>query len=200
MSFPMEAFDVRGVVGTLTYYPSDPTVPALMIERCDNRNGDAPHPLSVNLSEYGWYPDGLQIAVKEYEPWALKEAQYLVNLGVLERGERVKGQFDSGWRVYRILPEHLKAGVADAWAAHVASINGEPIVRPDLDTSPEKLRSLTAFYLRRYEERMHLSNARPAELRQLISLWLEVEAKDCVFTNCSPAAQREIIDALEDKE
>ena len=201
MPLPVEAFDTRGYVGTLTYYPTCPRCPALLVNHVSL--GGEYVTLSTNLEEYGWYADGLQIAVKQYESAYLKTANALVALGILKpTSQAIPGPFrKDAWRVYDLVPEALKPGVAEAWTEHLADLATAPAeaIPPKTDApdhSPENLRRLTRIHIKRYEDRRGWGNANPAELSRLVAVWMGVEAENYVYENLSDEAKAEISDAI----
>lgn len=119
---PVEAFDVRGYVGYLSAYITAPSVPALLVGVV--RGGvEEPKTISVNLEDYGWYPVGLQFAVKEYDEYDARAASALAFLGVLKfTGTTIPGPHGPGWKVYDLVPEALKPGVLDAWQRHLQQL------------------------------------------------------------------------------
>lgn len=119
----IEAFDVRGYVGWLTCYVSSPTTPALLVGTIRDGEGEQPSHLSVNLQDYGWYPVGLQIAVKEYDAGDSRIARALAAQGVLkDTGKKIAGPHGPGWVIYDLVPEMLKPGVVEAWKSHIESL------------------------------------------------------------------------------
>lgn len=197
---PVECFDVRGYVGFLTAYVSDPELPALLVQKVDDITRPEPFPLSVNLVEHGWRADGLEIAVKDYEPWYARVALMLVAHDVLvPTGKIVEGPFDSRWTVYKLVEDKLKPEAIEAWKAWLAEIRGGD--RPEgMDLSPENLKRLAQAYIARYEKRLTWPNAIPGELRSLIALWREVEKKGGDWDQISRQARQEVVEAIEDEE
>lgn len=201
---PVEAFDTRGYIGTLTFYPTCPATPALHLVTPTNAAGFV---LSTNLEEHGWYANGrLRIAVKQYEPSYVKAAESLVALGVLRAtGETKEGPHGPGWTMYDLVEHELKSAAVLAWTAHTADLTAEAQAEAEPrgdapDHSPENLRRLTQKHLRRYEDRRSWGNANHAELSRLIAVWLSVEAENYAYDNLSDEAKVEIRGALQDGE
>lgn len=200
MNFPMEIYDTRGHVGTLSFYPTDPQVPALY----DNLLPDTAFGLhiSVNLTEHGWTPNGLEIAVKLYEEHFPRRAQGLCHLSVLEKTEEiVTVMFPHGplsWQIYRIKGDALKPGVAEAWQAHLDQL--EPEEAPaERDLSIENLKRLTDFYLVRYHTRLNWPNAIHSELKQLIHLWEGIAKVGYEWAKLSKEQKQEVMESIDDE-
>lgn len=192
---PVEAFDIRGYVGYLSAYITDPTFPALLVQQVGR--DPEPWPLSVNLVEHGWEPSGLEIAVKEYEPGHLKVANCLhVNEIFGECKKTIPGPHGPGWRIYPLVRESLKPTALAAWDAWMASRVAAP---EGLDVSPENLQRVTAQMTKTYENRLTWPNARPGELRHLLSVWADVARNHYQWARLTDEARQEIVETLEDE-
>jgi len=200
MNFPLEIYDVRGHVGTLSFYTQDPTVPALADQSVGEHEG-VPFLISTNLRDYGWFPKGLEIAVKSYEPHFVKRVNALRVLGVLEEtGEKVEVPRPWGkvtWTVYRIAGDALKPGVAEAWQAHLDQL--ESIEGGERDLSAENLKRLTDLYLVRYKTRLNWPNAVHSELNHLIRLWEGVAMVGYEWAKLTPAQKQEVMESIDDE-
>lgn len=199
--WPMEIYDVRGHVGTLSFYAEYPQVPALT-DQFVGENAGSPFLLSTNLVDHGWMPNGLEIAVRSYEPHFVKRANVLRVLGVLEEtGEKVSITQPWGevtWAVYRIAGPYLKPGVAEAWAEHLTQL--EPEEAPaERDLSVENLKRLTDIYLVRYRTRLSWPNAVHSELKQLIHLWEGIAKVGYEWAKLTPGQKQEVVESVDDE-
>lgn len=121
---PVEAFDVRGYVGYLSAYITSPHVPALLVSVVRGADSEEPRVVSVNLEDYGWYPSGLQFAIRDYDSYDEQVGRALCAQGVLKfTGTTIPGPHGPGWKVYDLVHAELKPGVLIAWQDHLHSLD-----------------------------------------------------------------------------